>query len=145
MNNVEKYPHILENWLKHYISSMNDTGNLIPGDNTGEAPFGVKIIFDGYAENDNGEPIKERLNFAIFIHKDSLTKEFKEHEFTPWALKHRREEECCVSYWFDKSDKSFHPVNYIEEENDDCTKLDRNFVIDLICAIDERDKKSLLK
>ena len=73
------------------------------------------------------------------------TKEFKEHEFTPWALKHRREEECCVSYWFDKSDKSFHPVNYIEEENDDCTKLDRNFVIDLICAIDERDKKSLLK
>ena len=105
----------------------------------------MKIIFDGYAENDNGEPIKERLNFAIFIHKDSLTKEFKEHEFTPWALKHRREEECCVSYWFDKSDNSFHPVNYIEEENDDCTKLDRNFVIDLICAIDERDKKSLLK
>ena len=46
MKNVEKYPHILENWLKHYISSMNDTGNLIPGDNTGEAPFGVKIIFD---------------------------------------------------------------------------------------------------
>ena len=28
------------------------------------------------------------------------------------------------------------------EENDDCTKLDRNFVIDLICAIDERDKKN---
>ena len=45
MKNVEKYPHILENWLKHYISSMNDTGNLIPGDNTGEAPLGVKIIF----------------------------------------------------------------------------------------------------
>ncbi|MDA8533376.1 hypothetical protein N9K34_04220 [Candidatus Pelagibacter bacterium] len=40
------------------------------------------------------------------------------------------------------SDKSFHPVNHIEEENDDCTKLDRNFVIDLICAIDERDKKN---
>ena len=80
----------------------------------------------------------------LFI-KTHLTKEFKEHEFTPWALKHRRDEECCVSYWFDKSDKSFHPVNYIEEENDDCTKLDRNFVIDLICAIDERDKKSLLK
>ena len=53
MKNVEKYPHILENWLKHYISSMNDTDNLKPGDNTGEAPLGVKIIFDGYAENDN--------------------------------------------------------------------------------------------
>ena len=89
--------------------------------------IGVKIIFDGYAENDNGEPIKERLNFAIFIHKDSLTKEFTV----------AKKNVVLVT--------GFHPVNYIEEENDDCTKLDRNFVIDLICAIDERDKKSLLK
>ena len=60
MKNVEKYPHILENWLKHYISSMNDTGNLIPGDNTGEAPFGVKIIFDGL--NDCAESEDDSLD-----------------------------------------------------------------------------------
>ena len=68
MKNVEKYPHILENWLKHYISSMNDTGNLIPGDNTGEAPFGVKIIFDGYAEM-----FECRVNFELGAFNTTLS------------------------------------------------------------------------
>ena len=73
MKNVEKYPHILENWLKHYISSMNDTGNLIPGDNTGEAPFGVKIIFKLKIQAQvSKNPKMAHFHFEIYHRTDEI-------------------------------------------------------------------------
>ena len=139
-NKIENYSIIIEGWVRTFIDTM-DKGDLKAGNDSGTAPFGVKIIFDGYAEDEDENPIKEKMSFAVFVHKDSLTKEFKEHETNPLALIHRPKEECYINCWYDFTDEDCDINTFIEDERDSCTELDRNFVIDLIHKIDERDKK----
>ena len=139
-NKIENYSIIIEGWVRTFIDTM-DKGDLKAGNDSGTAPFGVKIIFDGYAEDIDENPIKEKMSFAVFVHKDSLTKEFKEHETNPLALIHRPKEECYINCWYDFTDEDCDINTFIEDERDSCTELDRNFVIDLIHKIDERDKK----
>lgn len=139
-NKIENYSIIIEGWVRTFIDTM-DKGDLKAGNDSGTAPFGVKIIFDGYAEDIDENPIKEKMSFAVFVHKDSLTKEFKEHETNPLALIHRPKEECYINCWYDFTDEDCDINTLIEDKRDSCTELDRNFVIDLIDKIDERDKK----
>ena len=139
-NKIENYSIIIEGWVRTFIDTM-DKGDLKAGNDSGTAPFGVKIIFDGYAEDEDENPIKEKMSFAVFVHKDSLTKEFKEHETNPLALIHRPKEECHINCWYDFTDEDCDINTFIEDKTDSCTELDRNFVIDLIHKIDERDKK----
>ena len=144
-NDDRDYSEIIEDWVREFICTM-DEGHLRPGDESGDAPFGVKIIFDGYGdledEDENGEyrytegGNKSVLSFAVFVHKDSLTKEFPEHEQTPWALIHRPKEEVCIWVWYDETDDS---VDVIPFEDNNSTELDHNFVTDLIFKIQERD------
>ena len=49
LNDDRDYSPTLEKWLRQFICTM-DEGRLRPGDDSGYAPFGVKIIFDGYAD-----------------------------------------------------------------------------------------------
>ena len=119
----------------------NENFDLEVGDNSGNAPFGVKIIFDGYAEDDDGNPTKESMSFAVFVHKNSLTKEFKKHEPNPFAIIHRPKEECYINCWYDSEEDNLDITTFIEDKTDDCTELDRDFVIDLICKIYDRDNK----
>jgi hypothetical protein len=139
------YSEVIEGWVREFISTMDD-GNLEPGDRSGDEPFGVKIIFDGYGileyEDENGEYVceengnKDMMSFAVFVHKNSLTEEFVEHDFTPWCLIHRPKEEVCIYCWYDVNDDT---MDIIPFEDNNSTELDHDFVNDLIFKIKERD------
>jgi hypothetical protein len=123
-----------------------DEDRLRPGDDSGDAPFGVKIIFDGYADletyDENNEYVYEEgadttvMSFAVFVHKDSLDNEFPPHEQTPWALIHRPKEEVCIYVWYDESTDD---IEVIPFEDNGATELDHKLVTDLIFAIKQRD------
>ena len=152
MNIDENRKHCIaiEKWVRTFIKTMdkpsfdpftNENFDLEVGDNSGNAPFGVKIIFDGYAEDDDYNLIKESMSFAVFVHKDSLKKEFKEYETNRGMLCHRPKEECYINCWYDSEEDNLDITTFIEDKTDDCTELDRDFVIDLICKIYDRDNK----
>ena len=138
LNDDRDYSEIIEHWVREFICTMDD-GRLEPGDNSGDAPFGVKIIFDGYGydEETNEENADENMmSFAVFVHKDSLLEEFPEHEFAPWALIHRPKEEVCIWVWYDvKNDQ----IDVIPFEDNNSTELDHDFVTNLIFDIEKRD------
>jgi hypothetical protein len=134
------YTEIVEGWIREFISTMDD-GWLEPGDESGDTPFGVKIIFDGYGydEETNEENADENtMSFAVFVHKDSLTEEFKPHDLTPWALIHRPKEEVCIHAWYDVNEDSLEVIPF---EDSDSTELDHDFIIDTIFKIEERDSQ----
>jgi hypothetical protein len=150
-NDDRDYSEVIETWVRTFFSTMDeedyDNEVLEPGDESGEAPFGVKIIFDGYGikewEDENGEyqcdeqGNKNMMSFAVFVHKNSLTKEFPPHDLTPWALIHRPKEEVCIYAWYDLEEDQ---VDIIPFEDNNSTELDHEFITDLIFKIQERDK-----
>ena len=134
-----EYSEIVEQWVRDFIATMDD-GVLEAGDDSGEAPFGVKIIFDGYGydeENDLENNDTNTMSFAVFIHKNSLTEEFPPHELTPWALIHRPKEEVCIWVWYDESNDE---ISVIPFEDNNSTELDHQFITQLIFEIDKRDR-----
>lgn len=135
---MSNYEEVIDGWVREFICTMDD-GHVEPGNDSGNAPFGVKIIFDGYGYNEetdeeNGD--ESMMSFAVFVHKNSLTEEFPEHELTPWALIHRPAEEVCFWVWYDVKDDS---VDIIPLEDNNSTELDHEFIKELIMKIDERD------
>lgn len=137
LDDERDYSEIVEGWVRQFISTM-DEGELEPGDASGDAPFGVKIIFDGYGENDDGGKNYDVESYAVFVHKDSLTKEFPPHELTPWALIHRPKEEVCIWVWYDVDDDE---VTIIPFEDNNSTELDHDFLTELIFDIEKRDSE----
>ena len=140
-NDERDYSEVVEGWIREFISTMDEDDNLYPGNDSGDAPFGVKIIFDGFGDLETEEEYieggnKSMKSFAVFIHKDSLTQEFPPHELTPWALIHRPKEECCIYVWYDEKEDY---VEIIPFEDNNSTELDPEFVADLIFAIQKRD------
>lgn len=145
LNDDRNYSEIIEGWVREFICSM-DEGRLRPGNDSGDAPFGVKIIFDGYADletyDENNEYVYEEgadttvMSFAVFVHKDSLDIEFPPHEQTPWALIHRPKEEVCIYVWYDENTDD---IEVIPFEDNGATELDHKLVTDLIFAIKQRD------
>ena len=79
------YLKVVEKWVRRFINAMNDdvkAGYARPGEDFGEIPKGIKIMFDGYGYNhqtDNEDDIN-LISFAVFIHKSSLTSYFPAHE-----------------------------------------------------------------
>ena len=144
------YSEIVETWVRTFYSTMDedavDEEDLQPGDESGEAPAGVKIIFDGYGmkewEDENGEyqcdeqGNKNAMSFAVFVHKNSLTEEFEPHDLTPWCLIHRPKEEVCIYAWYDVEEDT---MDIIPFEDNNSTELDHDFIYDLIFKIAERD------
>ena len=137
------YSEIIEGWVREFISTMDDDEHLYPGNDSGDTPFGVKIIFDGFGDLETDEEYIEGGNkslksFAVFVHKNSLTEEFPPHELTPWALIHRPKEEVCIYVWYDENEDS---VEVIPFEDNNSTELDHDFVNGLIFAIQKRDSE----
>jgi hypothetical protein len=131
------YSEVIETWIRDFIDTMDD-GVLTAGDDSGTAPFGVKIIFDGYGydeENDLENNDTNTMSFAVFVHKNSLTEEFPPHELTPWALIHRPKEEVCIWAWYDVNADL---VDIIPFEDNNSTELDHDFVKQLIFDIHKR-------
>ena len=149
LNDDRDYSEVIEGWVREFICTM-DEGILRPGDDSGDAPFGVKIIFDGYADleyyNEDNEYRHEeggdttQLSFAVFIHQNSLTEEFPEHDQTPWALIHRPKEEVCIWVWYNEEDDS---IEVIPFEDNNSTELDHEFVNKLIFDIEKRQNGEL--
>ena len=140
LNDDRDYTEIVEGWVREFICTM-DEDPLEPGDESGDAPFGVKIIFDGYGydeETNEENANKNMIGLAVFVHKNSLTEEFPPHELTPWALIHRPKEEVCIWAWYDVENDE---VSIIPFEDNNSTELDHNFVTKLIFDIAERDKQ----
>ena len=141
LDDERDYSPVIEEWIREFISTMEDDDHLYPGNDSGDAPFDVKIIFDGFGDLDTDEEYIEGGNkamksFAVFVHKNSLTEEFPPHELTPWALIHRPKEECCIYVWYDENEDD---VEVIPFEDNNSTELDPKFVTDLIFAIRQRD------
>lgn len=138
-NDVRNYTPIIERWVNNFRETLEDdpaNGNLKPGDISGEAVPGVKIMFDGYGEHDDGNPDLSVESYAVFIHKDSLENEdFPEHEQTPWALIHRPKEEACIWCWYDSSTSD---VDVVPFEDNNSTELDSDYVATLIFQLDEK-------
>jgi hypothetical protein len=130
------YAEIVEGWVREFICTMDEGDDLEPGNDSGDAPFGVKIIFDGYGydeETNDEQGNKNMMSFAVFVHRDSLTKEFPTHDLTPWALIHRPKEEICIYVWYDLETDD---VDIVPFENDE---VDEDEFIELIEKINERD------
>jgi len=134
---TEKIPYqeIVELWVKDFIHTMDD-GHLSPGNRSGEEVPGVKIIFDGYGYNEetNEDDDENIMNFVVFIHKDSLSGKFPEHEETGLALIHRPKEEVFINAIYDVEEDS---ITILPFEEVEFTELDPEFVYELIEAIHE--------
>jgi hypothetical protein len=146
LNDDRDYSEVIEGWVRKFIFTMDD-GDLEPGDESGQAPNGIKIIFDGYGileyEDENGNYVceenadKNMMSFAVFVHKNSLTEEFPPHDLTPWALIHRPKEECCIYVWYDAREDI---MDVIPFEDNNSTELDHKFVTELIFEIEKREE-----
>jgi hypothetical protein len=57
LNDNRDYSPIIERWVHEFRETLDDdpaNGDLRPGDESGDTIPGIKIIFDGYGENDDG-------------------------------------------------------------------------------------------
>jgi hypothetical protein len=129
------YQEILELWVRDFIQTM-DEGYLSPGNRSGEEVPGVKIIFDGYGYNEetNDDDDENIMTFVVFIHKDSLSGKFPEHEETTFVPIHRPKEEVFINAIYDVQEDS---ITILPFEEFDYTELDIDFVYELIEAIHE--------
>ena len=138
-NDERDYSPIIEKWVNDFRETLEDdpaNGNLRPGDDSGDTIPGIKIIFDGYGEDDEGNPDLATESYAVFIHKDSLDiEEFPEHEQTPWALVHRPKDEVCIWCWYDANTGD---VDVIPFEDNNSTELDPDYITTLIFELDEK-------
>lgn len=137
----KNYLPIIEKWVQAFINTMNSdvkNGSAIPGEDFGNVPKGIKIIFDGYGYNEetDREDDINMLSFAVFIHKNSLAEYFPEHESNFNMIVHRPQEECCINVWYNVKDDYIDVLPFEEMES---TELDHNFLIDLIYKIDKRN------
>jgi hypothetical protein len=141
LNDDRDYSEVVEEWVREFICTMDEDEDLYPGNDSGNTPAGIKIIFDGFGDLETGDEYieggdKNVKSFAVFIHKNSLTEEFPPHELTPWALIHRPKEECCIYVWYDEN---VDDVEVIPFEDNNSTELDPQLVADLIFAVHKRD------
>jgi hypothetical protein len=107
LNDERDYTPVVEAWVREFFCTMDEDDDLQPGNDSGYAPEGVKIIFDGYQEDeDSGEDIYSSESYALFIHKDALAKDFifPKHESGGWTVIHRPDQEICLSAWYDANE-----------------------------------------
>lgn len=81
---------------------------------------GVKIIFDGFGETDDGYEDRNSESYAVFIHRDSATRdfEFPEHE-TAWGMiVHRPGEEMCIYAWRNVEEETWDVIPRDDSEYD---------------------------
>ncbi len=133
-----EYYDVIESWVREFILTMDHIDDLKIGNDSGDTPPGIKIIFDGFGydeETDEENADKNLLSFAVFVNKNSLTEEFPQHDFTPWALIHRPSEEVCFHVWYDVTEETI-DISILEDSS---TNLDHDFVENLILEIYKRD------
>lgn len=98
---------IIEKWVRVGLDEA-DSYDFYVGEDISPYPQ-VKIAFDGYAEDEDGEADESSMSFAVYIHKDANTDGFcfPDHEIAYGAVLHRTSEEVYLIVWFDANDGSF--------------------------------------
>lgn len=137
---ISNYESIIEHWITDFVETMKYK-NPDVGDRTGDEPFGVKIMFDGYGFNEktNQNDDTDVLSFAVFIHIDCMEgKRFPEHETTPWGIAHRPDQEICIFAYYDKRTRSAEVVPFEDGNN---TKLSNQLIYEIISDVNNRDYK----
>jgi hypothetical protein len=101
----------------------------------GDFPDEIKILFDGYAENDDGTQDESSICYAIFVHKNSgkLGFEFAAHDSPHGLVHHRTEEEACFIVWI-KDHKGTIVAEHVTEGD---TKLDINIFHKALIKLDK--------
>jgi hypothetical protein len=132
MNKKEpNYEGTIAKWIADFIETMEYTNPDI-GDISGDKPFGIKIMFDGYGFNEktNDNDDLDVLTFAVFIHRNCLDGNgFPDHETTPWGIVHRPDQEICIFAYYEKNTKSIDVVPFEDGNN---TKLSNALIYQLI-------------
>jgi len=103
---TDLYSEVVTALVKH---SNREPGFLEIGEDI-SAISGIKVIFDGYGYDEETDEEGADVNletYAVFIHRNSLTEEFPEHDLTPWGLIHRPKEEVCIYVWYDVEGDEF--------------------------------------
>jgi hypothetical protein len=103
---TDLYSEVVTALVKH---SNREPGFLEIGEDI-SAISGIKVIFDGYGYDEETDEEGADVNletYAVFIHRNSLTEEFPEHDLTPWGLIHRPKEEVCIYVWYDVEREEF--------------------------------------
>ena len=135
------YLPIVEQWIRNFIDTMDSSikeGRASPGEDFGDIPKGIKIIFDGYGyneKNDNEDDINF-ISFAVFIHKTSFSEYFPPHESNFNLILHRPEEECCIHVWYNVKENV---IDVLPFEDSDPTQLNNDLIIDIIFKVNARD------
>lgn len=92
--------------LEYFLEdARTEADSFVVGEDISPIPE-LKIIFDGFAEDDNGEEDQSNESYALFIHKDALKKGFvfPKHESGGWTVIHRPDEEVCLSAWYNANE-----------------------------------------
>ena len=135
------YLPIVKQWVINFIDTMDSSikeGRARPGEDFGDIPKGIKIIFDGYGYNektDNEDDIN-MISFAVFIHKTSFSEYFPTHESNFNLILHRPEEECCIHVWYNVKENV---IDVLPFEDSDSTQLNNDLIIDTIFKVNARD------
>ena len=135
------YQQIIEEWVRDFINSMNSDvidGYARQGEDFGNIPKGIKIIFDGYGYNENTD-VNDDINmisFAVFIHKNSINDYFPEHESAFNSIIHRPKEECCIYVWYNVSEDN---IEVLPFEDSGSTELSNDLITDIIFKIKSRN------
>ena len=100
-----------------------EADDLTIGENI--SPFqSIKIAFEGYAEDEDGDDDYSSLSFVMYVHKDAGTKGFifPEHELTGWGIiLSREEEEVTVFGWYSSEMRDWEVI--LEPEIDPATGM----------------------
>ena len=144
MQIIPTFESIISLWIHAFYNSIDHDDHLSLGFSQGKTPKGVKIIFDGYAENSGDENFVygDSMSFAVFVHKKSLSDFFPEHATAYGAIIHRPKEEFCVYAWYKKSTKE---IEIITENIDISSKSLEQQLISMVFEIWRRDNEILKK
>lgn len=132
--NIDLYSEVVTALVKH---SNREPGFLEIGEDI-SAISGIKVIFDGYGYDEETDEEGANVNiecYAVFIHRNSLTEEFPEHDTTPWGLIHRPKEEICIYVWYDVINEEYDVQDLMDIIDENGMKVDE--VMNIIKEINE--------
>jgi hypothetical protein len=99
---------------------------------SGDYDDSIKIVFDGYLEDDDGLTDESQPCYAIFVHKDSLSGKFPPQDDSNGFIAHRSDQEVCFYVWLNlETDEE-------QEINEPDTDLNIEDFYDIIIAIEEK-------
>jgi len=124
VNDDRIYSDIIEKWVLSFR-------------NSNKTPAGIKIVMDGYAEDDNQNVDMNHEFYLVFVHEESPNGIFPPHDDFPFII-HRPDEEVCISCWYDVYQNK---VKVIPFEDNNSTELNHSYVLKLINLVNNKWEK----